>query len=382
MQSQKTFVEYYEKLGFTPVRQGAMDRDAHFAKRRALYNSLGLPSLAFRDARVLEFGPGPGDNALYIDSLKPSDYCLVDGSSTSIKAIQEKLDNGQLDKSRCHISQSLIKNYPEGEEYDIVLCEALIPNQEDSAGTLRHVASFAGKDGVVVSTTQSQLSYLSEILRRLVKPVFARKFDDFKELTGALTQFFTPDLDSLKGMSRRYDDWVLDTILNEGNENMAFSLRHAVEAIGEEFTVLGTSPSFSQDWRWYKAIPIDERPQNQAFLDSLDLWALMLIDYRIDPNQRTPDQKITLRAETLGDDILKRQVDIWHGDRVEELPTILETVSELSRTIRPILPETSDSLTDFVTGMARLIDGDLSADFGSFRPWFGRGMQYVSFIRS
>jgi len=382
MQTQKTFVEYYEKLGFTPVRQSTTDIAGHMARRRALYNTLGLPPAAFKGSRILEFGPGPGDNALYIDSLDPSDYCLVDGSSTSINLIEEKLKSGALNSNRCHPHQSLIKNYHSDDKYDIVLCEALIPNQEDSTGTLKHVATFADHDGIIVATTQSQISYLSEILRRLVKPIFASRYDDFNTLTQALTNFFTPDLRSLKGMTRRYDDWVLDTILNEGNLNMAFSLRHVVDAIGDDFTVLGTSPNFTQDWRWYKSIPGEPHLANAEFLASLDTWALMLIDHRIDPNLVNPDIETTKAAEKLCDEILKRQVEAWHSNNIDTLPEIVEIVGELEKTIAPLLPETAASLADFIQGMNRLIDGDLSADFGRFKPFFGRGMQYVSLIRS
>jgi hypothetical protein len=44
-------------------------------------------------------------------------------------------------------------------------------------------------------------------------------------------------------------------------------------------------------------------------------------------------------------------------------------------------PETARAITDYVNGLEAFVEGDAGADFGSFRTWFGRGQQYVSFSR-
>jgi hypothetical protein len=46
-----------------------------------------------------------------------------------------------------------------------------------------------------------------------------------------------------------------------------------------------------------------------------------------------------------------------------------------------VLPETALAITDFLKGLERLMDGEDNPGFGTFRSWFGRGQQYVSFTR-
>jgi hypothetical protein len=41
---------------------------------------------------------------------------------------------------------------------------------------------------------------------------------------------------------------------------------------------------------------------------------------------------------------------------------------------------TAKAIRDFASGARRMLKGE-DADFGTFPPWFGRGMQYLSFVR-
>lgn len=54
------FLEYYGRYNISPVKQDIQNIDIHFARRKKLYRQCGVPVLAFRDADVLEVGPGGG----------------------------------------------------------------------------------------------------------------------------------------------------------------------------------------------------------------------------------------------------------------------------------------------------------------------------------
>ncbi|MGA9298697.1 MAG: hypothetical protein WBW45_00465, partial [Bradyrhizobium sp.] len=56
---------YYIEHGISPVTYRTDDIGAHFDRRDSLYRSLGLPSIAFKSADVLEVAPGSGQNSLY-----------------------------------------------------------------------------------------------------------------------------------------------------------------------------------------------------------------------------------------------------------------------------------------------------------------------------
>ena len=67
--------------------------------------------------------------------------------------------------------------------------------------------------------------------------------------------------------------------------------------------------------------------------------------------------------------------------RVAPCPVRIPVCATSRNIIVKALPETASAIADFLRGLNGLLDGDKSSDFGSFRRWFGRGQQYVSFMR-
>ena len=56
------FLEYYGEHHISPVRQDINNIEAHYNRRKKLYRQCGIPAIAFRNAEVLEVGPGGGYN--------------------------------------------------------------------------------------------------------------------------------------------------------------------------------------------------------------------------------------------------------------------------------------------------------------------------------
>ena len=54
------FIEYYDEYQISPVKQDISDIDIHYKRREKLYRQCGIPMLAFRNAEILEVGPGGG----------------------------------------------------------------------------------------------------------------------------------------------------------------------------------------------------------------------------------------------------------------------------------------------------------------------------------
>jgi SAM-dependent methyltransferase len=208
MATERPYLDYYGEHGIIPVRQDTADLPLHMARRRSLYRHLGLLPASFRDRRVLEFGPGTGDNALYVASCGPESYVLVDGNPASIRAIEEKLERGMLPRDRVVCRESDILSFTFPTPFDAVLCEGVLGGQRDTEAFLGHVASFVAPEGVLAITTMSPTSLLAEACRRVLKPIFAERFRDEARLVQELVAFFEPDLRSLPGMSRLHEDWV------------------------------------------------------------------------------------------------------------------------------------------------------------------------------
>ena len=71
-------LSFYRDNAVAPVRQEITDLAAHFARRRVLYQQLGLGAGAFAGRRVLEVGPGTGQNALFLAAQRPAQLVLVE----------------------------------------------------------------------------------------------------------------------------------------------------------------------------------------------------------------------------------------------------------------------------------------------------------------
>jgi hypothetical protein len=304
---------------------------------------------------------------------------LVDANPASIEAISDKLARGLFDRNRFECQMCDIREYADTRRFDLVLCEGVIPGQENPEAFLRHVASFADVDGIVVITTMSAPSVLAEVCRRVIKAIFAARVNDQATLLAELTRFFEPDLLSLPGMSRRHEDWVLDNILHPWPGRFMFTIPEAIDGLDANFDLLGTSPSFVQDWRWYKSIPRHSKSWNDIARDEYRRWELFLIDYRLQPSDRIP--AVSAELERACEVALQIHHEIWHSNSANEIRRFSDCLLEIQAMIASPAPETARAITDYVNGLEAFVEGDAGADFGSFRTWFGRGQQYVSFSR-
>jgi len=146
-----------------------------------------------------------------------------------------------------------------------VFCESLLNGLPDPNKSLRDVTRYVAPRGVLVITCMDDISIFPETLRRL----FAHMALDpdrptVQDNIRMLSDLLGPHLAQLKGMSRTVEGWVLDNMVNPAWDK--HTIFEAVNAISDEFTVLGTSPSFIVDWRWYKTIYGGNQEINQRTL--------------------------------------------------------------------------------------------------------------------
>ena len=82
-------LEYYVREGISPVHQNISNLKKHFQTRESLYRLLGLLPNFFAKKNVLEVGPGSGHNSIYISSLFPKTYQLVEPNPIGVKDIKK-----------------------------------------------------------------------------------------------------------------------------------------------------------------------------------------------------------------------------------------------------------------------------------------------------
>ncbi len=290
-----SLLDFYQQHGISPVKQDISDLPAHFARRAHLYRSLGLPPMAVRLKRVLEIGPGSGDNATYTASLHPSFYVAVEPNETGAK---EARCRGLFDE--VHIRP--IADYRPYEPFDLVLCEGLLGLcGTDPKVLLEHVGKHVAPGGVLVITCIDPISDHAEVLRRAMAQQMIDRSAPLADQVAVLRPVFAPHLATLKGMTRSVDDWIIDNLLNPASIGPTFSIPEACEALDGRFDVLGCSPRFLMDWRWYK----EAEAGNQWAIDSYWQQAHNLQDYRrIDPpKDEAENRKLSAYCQQVRDDV-------------------------------------------------------------------------------
>src|SRR5262245_13471473 len=117
----RMMLDFYQQHGISPVRQDISDLPAHFARRAALYRSLGLAPMAIEGRAVLEVGPGSGENARYTLSLRPQVYVASEPNVTARNVLRELPGPILVDPRPIQDIASA-----EGNRFHVVLCEGLL----------------------------------------------------------------------------------------------------------------------------------------------------------------------------------------------------------------------------------------------------------------
>jgi SAM-dependent methyltransferase len=326
-----SLLDFYRQHGISPVAQDISDLPAHFARRAKLYRDLGLPPIAVKGADVLEIGTGTGENALYTLSLNPRVYDAIEPNPTAARQLRTCL----RDDARVTVFDREIEEYHVlGGQFDVVLCEGLLGLcGTDPRVLLEHVAKHVAPGGVLVITCIDAISDHAEVLRRAMAQQMIDRSAPLADQVAMLRPVFAPHLATLKGMTRSVDDWIIDNLLNPASIGPTFSIPDACEALDGRFEVLGCSPRFLLDWRWYKAA----KPGNRWAIQSYWSQALNLYDYR---------RVYPARNQRHGHELMAR---------------CLKTRNALMSYERGDGPPPSEQLHDI--------------------GWFGRGQQYLSFVK-
>ena len=370
----RAFLDYYEEYKIIPVNQNITDIKKHFRRRNALYRILGIPRGFVKDKSVIEFGPGPGDMALHTQSLEPKIYYLVDGNSTSIKAIEEKCIKGLLDKSKINLFYDDLHYFKCDKKFDLIICEGMLPSQPDIHRSLKALTSFAAPNAVLILTHMTNTSYFSEICRRTLKPFFENSINKEESFENYFADIFIKDLNSLGEVSRSSLDWVRDTILHP-YKNLSFSISDAIDIIGEDFEFLSSSPQLFSDINWHKAYANHDLQVNNEARQQIRNKEIYLLDCRIKTIDLSKDFTEVLE---LIDEATRIHFDIYDGN-FKDIDKFMNLIHKISKLLKPISPLTSLALSDYVVGFKKLLQGNLSYNFGSFHSFWGRGQQYSSF---
>jgi SAM-dependent methyltransferase len=377
--SRRPYLDFYEKHGISPVTN-EVNLSSHFEQRKALYYRLGILNGSIRERNVLEFGPGNGVNALYTVSQEPKQYVLVEANPTGIGNCGNNLTRFYPGKN-WQIIDSMIEEYSSEEKFDLVICEGLLPNQVNPEKMAKHCASFVKEGGLFVFTCHDMISTVSETLRCLPGALFIKDVNHFDEKVTKLVNFYAPHLAYLKGMTRTKEDWVIDNILNVEfwQDAPLFSIYEAIESLEENFTVQATSPTFLQDWTWYKSVKNVKNYFNESMKESYWENVHNLIDWRIScaPKSASENQDLYELCSKI-----RYSVRDAAGED-SAIGILIERCQILSDTLTEEYSSTKMALESYIGGIKFYKEnGEINFKlFAEFGAWWGRGLQYVSFVK-
>jgi hypothetical protein len=248
---------------------------------------------------------------------------------------------------------------------------------------LRHAASFVTNGGFLSTTATTPTSLLAEICRRIFLPFITSTTDSLDGQISRAIEIFEPQLNSLNTSTRPIRDWVLDSIFHpwENCQNMCFSILDCIDTLNSEFEFYGSSPKFLVDDRFYKRIGRSSVNSNILARQQYPALNLSLIDYRT-----SLIKNISWGASNDIESVCRQLYDIHdiivHSGGYSELDNFIYHLKIVIDLLPSAFNETVSSINDFIENFPRFIQGDTSVDFQFFSKWWGRGQQYVSFLRN
>lgn len=370
---EKPFLDAYKDLVSVPTRQDIRDLGAHFRRRSALLRTLGIVPTHLEGKRIIEFGPGSGENSIFYASLKPWQYTLVDGTKSSINSLISHRKNHYPDLD-VEIIHSNFFDFTVRTQFDAVFCEGAIPTQTEPERLLNHIASFVKVGGVLVITCVDAVSFLSEAIRRLLARIHVGRTKLDTSNIPQLVKFFAKDLDALDGMSRRQEDWVFDQIVHPWS-GPPFSIEQAIDTLKTSFSPQGTSPRFFQDWRWYKSISDSDDGFAEALkqcyktrLHSFADWRFAMPEASIEANE-----KLLVYSQELYD----TEFAIESGRLAFSAAPIIQLLERIHDECRQLHESTLGEIKKVSNVLA---ENTLPSEC-NLSGWWGRGQQYLSLIR-
>jgi len=379
------FIDYYNTNNIIPVSQDLTDLDAFVFRRNYLYQTLGLPLARIKNLNVIEFGPGGGYNAVATSRFGPERYVFVDATAASIAELHKKQAAGRFGARSVEIAESNIFDYQDTRRYDLVICEGVIPGQNDPRKMIKHVGSFCEPGGLFFTTTTSASSVLSEICRRVLRPTIVAHGRTFAEQTRIGADVFRSHLRNLSTSTRPAEDWVQDSILHDWQQGeYVFTMIDAINALGDEFEFYSSSPRFLFDDRWYKQVNQGSLSVSGLLRQQYPLVSAYFLDFRI-PLRTVLQIRDTDRMaaiESLSKSACGIHDVIMNGNSYDRLDDFLATLAELTKVLPDEFEITKDALLDFSGAIRKYAGGELKTDFGRFEKWWGRGQQYLGLVKT
>ena len=199
---EQPFVDFYNKHNVIPTSQNIKNFNQFLHQRNYLYTTLGIPLAHLKNKKILEFGPGGGWNAIATSFYKPDLYVFVDNSKASLNELKKRKINARKIK----IVKSDIYKFKSKKKFDLLIIEGTIPYQLYPKKMLKHVSKFVTNNGILITTTTSGTSLLSEFCRRIFRNYIYENEKYFDKRVNLAEKIFKSHLKTLNVQTRPTKD--------------------------------------------------------------------------------------------------------------------------------------------------------------------------------
>lgn len=374
------FLDYYNKYQISPVKQDISDLEMHYQRRKKLYRQCGIPTIAFRNAQILEVGAGGGYNTLAFFHWESGHVDLVEANPWGRKDMEKLFEQLQISKDKYDVFPCKIEEYQTKKKYDFIIAEGFVQNLYNQQEVIGKLQELIAKDGVIVITCTDAVCYYVELMKRLVGCVLTADMVEYQQKVEYLAEIFEPQLAQLKGVSRSAKEWVQDQILDTPNVNgMELSLWQAINYFSEDFDVLGCSPRMFTDYSWYKDIWYDDKKSyKEQFLQKR--MSLLLANM--------PEVTVSIEESNLltqhFDYIKKMEVEYESTFNMKCVNKIIEEMDSMRELVEKKLDENFMRIFLEIREVLLCILEKKSVkmeNYPNFFSAFGRTQQYISFVK-
>ena len=380
-------LNYYLKHGISPVCYLTSNLSEHLERRRSLYNMLGLPGILFRDGKILEIAAGSGQNSLYVAAQRPARYVIVEPNPVALKQIEETYSNFSVSHTRPEIIPVTLENYPSHELFDVVICEGWLGSSGHERSLVGNIADRVAPGGIMILTALSISGWLSNLIRYcLVQKLLSGKPYEYDSQVALVLEALSSHLQTISGMTRRHEDWVRDNMVNPTYLDQGLTLEMILrEASQRGFTVLGASPDFITEWRWFKQLVGNNSRTNENALECYERYAHNFLDYRRIFDPRAP--ALNRQLNELSVALLTALSQSKAKAACELDPSYFRGIVQILRRIGKNLKSSATDLSAAVEEAVQIVNtpkvtSSAIAAMKNYKAWFGRETLYFSFIRS
>ena len=372
-------LDYYLGKNISPVEQDISDFGKHLDRREALYRSLGIYSNAIKGKRVLEVGPGSGQNSLHVAHSMPEELVLVEPNPKGREQIKENYRSMNLPHVEPIIDPTNFIDYKrKGEKFDIAIAECWLGRTSPGLDMLRKLLDSVTLGGVVIATASPNVGLLATTCRAALAYRLIRETEmSFEEKTKTLVEAFSGHLDTLDNMSRLQLDWVQDNLLNPA---VLTEVIHPIELLTlyENANILGTYPLIFESWEWYKNLYGKNLNRDRVWTQQYWEKSHNFLDINTISGPKNPDSNRLL--ETTSRSLSERVIKIREHESPDfKLIQIAEEIKDLLPKEYSQVIKALDEWEDIYSKDKISVENIKNMPF--FSKWFGRELVYMSFVR-